>query len=51
MPYNPQTDTMITISKDHKRMLLLIRKSRKVFMRKLIEDYIEREYKKLEVKS
>lgn len=47
MPFNPLTDTSITISKDHKRMLLAVRKAKKVFMRKLIEEFIENEYKKI----
>lgn len=46
MPFNNQTETHITISKEHKRMLLVVRKAKKVFMRKLIEDFIEREYAK-----
>lgn len=47
MPFNNKTDAHIVISKEHKRMLVLIRKANKVFMRKLIEDFIESEYAKI----
>lgn len=47
MPFNKETDSTIVISKKHKQMLILIRKANKVFMRKLIEEFIEDEYKKV----
>jgi hypothetical protein len=46
MPYNPQIDSNLVVSKEHKAMLKAVANNTGKFMRKIIEDLIENEYKK-----